>query len=137
MCVTPHDKDFDVITSPAIKTATVAWLYCRGENRLLADPPTDNVTLLWLCSRRRKFCAPNLRLVDVLRHDGTDVVPTEQNLFEWITLDNRRSSVATLQEKTPAHQCRDKERASAILVCSRRRIFGVKDVVCGAARAVE
>ena len=36
------DKDFDVITSPVIKTATVAFLYCNTVKigSLLALPPT-------------------------------------------------------------------------------------------------
>jgi hypothetical protein len=64
-----HDKDFDVITSVVIKLATAALLYLSTVKIgfLLVCPP-DNVTLLWLRSRRRKFCAPNLRIVDVLTH---------------------------------------------------------------------
>jgi len=67
--LTRHDKDFDVITSPVIKTATscLTLLLTVKIGFLLALPP-DNVTLLWLRSRRRKFCAPNLRIVDVLTH---------------------------------------------------------------------
>jgi len=67
--LTRHDKDFDVITSPVIKTATSCLtLLHHGENRLFAGASSDNVTLLWLRSRRRKYCAPNLRIVDILTH---------------------------------------------------------------------
>jgi len=39
--LTRHDKDFDVITSPVIKTATSCLtLLHHGENRLFAGAPT-------------------------------------------------------------------------------------------------
>jgi hypothetical protein len=63
------DKDFDVITSPVIKTATVAFLYCiTVKIGFLLVRPTRQCDAALAALAKRKFCAPNLRIVDVLTH---------------------------------------------------------------------